>query len=361
MKNFVIAFVMVVALSNASVVSAAEDGSGLYLTLGHNWFDFDKTNASDNDNGFYAGFGVKSSEHLGLEFKYSEYDDAYVNLSGIYRLKSARESSFFWKAGLGIYTDREERTNNFNLGGGYEAYIDDKTSFVFGVDTIWSNDNHQRAIDLVPHIGFTYLIGEGRKKAYKKTKQAPKPVVLDSDNDGVIDSADQCPDTAAGAAVDSNGCELDGDKDGIVDRLDSCLETPLGAKIDDKGCRIILTEDVSIKLNVQFANNSNVVTDEYRTEVKKVADFMSQYPDTSVVIEGHTDSRGKASYNESLSERRATAVMQYLVSEFGIDQSRVSASGKGEVSPIADNATAEGRAANRRVQAEIKTSVSKPQ
>ena len=83
---------------------------------------------------------------------------------------------------------------------------------------------------------------------------------------------------------------------------------------------------------------------------------MKQYPDTSVVIEGHTDSRGAASYNKNLSQKRADAVAAYLVSQFKIELNRVSAEGKGEVSPITTNDTKEGRAENRRVQAEIKTS-----
>jgi OOP family OmpA-OmpF porin len=67
-----------------------------------------------------------------------------------------------------------------------------------------------------------------------------------------------------------------------------------------------------------------------------------------VRVEGHTDSQGSESYNQALSERRANTVLNYLVSN-GIDGDRLSASGFGENSPVADNATAEGRARNRRV------------
>jgi len=359
MKKILINTVGILSILFAtSGLSENDDGIGGYVTAGYNWFDMAKKSSVDNDDAIFGAIGVQTTKHWAYELKYSEFEASYINISSIYRLQPKIENSIFFKGGVGSYGGIPDDGINFNLGAGYEVYLRDKLSLVVGVDSIYQKEI--KAFDWVPYVGLSYRLGSGSKKSSPASKLAPTPV-LDADKDGVIDSLDQCPGSIAGAVVDSNGCELDGDKDGVVDRLDACLETPAGAKVDDKGCRIILTEDVSIKLSVQFANNSNVVTDEYRTEVKKVADFMSEYPDTSVVIEGHTDSRGKASYNKSLSERRATAVMQYLVSEFGITQARVSATGKGEVSPVADNATADGRAANRRVQAEIKTSVSKPQ
>ena len=80
---------------------------------------------------------------------------------------------------------------------------------------------------------------------------------------------------------------------------------------------------------------------------------MTSYPLTKVTIEGHSDSSGEAKYNQFLSERRATSIAKVLVDDYGIDSSRVDAIGYGEEKPIADNATAEGRKQNRRVEAVI--------
>jgi len=161
--------------------------------------------------------------------------------------------------------------------------------------------------------------------------------------------------------VDNKGCEIDSDQDGVVDSQDKCPNTPAGAKVDESGCRIILEKDVSIALNITFANNSDEITDNFTQEIQKVAEFMRQYPDTTAVIEGHTDNRGAASYNQQLSEKRAKAVMQYIVEKFSINASRLSSVGVGEASPIASNDSLEGRAKNRRVQAEIKTKVKEAQ
>jgi len=345
-------------LFTSAGLAEEEDGIGGYLTAGYNWFEMANKSSVDDDDAVFGAIGIQTTRHWAYELKFSEFEASYLNLSSVYRLQPRSENSIFFKGGIGRYSGIPDDGINFNLGAGFEYYTNDNLSLVFGVDSIYQKEI--KAFDWVPYVGLSYFFGGDNRSAQVKPK-AQKPALLDSDNDSVIDSLDQCPDSVAGAVVNAHGCELDGDNDGVVDRLDSCLETPAGAKVDDKGCRIILTENVSIDLHVQFATNSDVVTDEYRSDIKRVADFMSEYPDTNVVIEGHTDSMGKASYNKALSKKRATAVMQYLVSTFGVDPARVSADGKGEESPVADNASKEGRAANRRVQAEIKTSVSKPQ
>ena len=80
---------------------------------------------------------------------------------------------------------------------------------------------------------------------------------------------------------------------------------------------------------------------------------MSQYPQTTATVEGHTDSVGTDAYNQSLSEKRADAVRDVLVNQYGVGGDRLNAVGYGESRPVADNATEEGRAINRRVEAEV--------
>ena len=82
---------------------------------------------------------------------------------------------------------------------------------------------------------------------------------------------------------------------------------------------------------------------------------MKEHSSTSAEIEGHTDNTGKKSYNVWLSKKRAEAIKNYMISEFGIDASRLSAVGYGPDQPVSDNGTREGRAENRRVVAAIKT------
>ena len=179
------------------------------------------------------------------------------------------------------------------------------------------------------------------------TKVDAKGCELDSDGDGVVDSKDRCPGTPAGAKVDSKGCELDSDGDGVVDSKDQCPNTPAGATVDAKGCALGIVLE-----NVQFELNSGELTAESKGILDKVAASLNARKDvTSVMVIGHTDSSGAASYNQSLSEKRAKA-MDYLVSQ-GVASGILSSKGMGESAPIADNGTAEGRAKNRRVELKL--------
>jgi OOP family OmpA-OmpF porin len=176
---------------------------------------------------------------------------------------------------------------------------------------------------------------------------------LDSDRDGVYDYQDQCPDTPAGVKVDNRGCPLDSDGDGVYDYQDQCPDTPRGLKVDTNGCPILLEEKVSMVLDIEFDLNRTEIKPQYDEQLKEVADFLKTYPNTNAVIEGHTDNTGEAAYNLDLSRRRAESVRAYLITKFGIAAERLTAEGFGEGQPVASNATAQGRAKNRRVVAVI--------
>ena len=112
-------------------------------------------------------------------------------------------------------------------------------------------------------------------------------------------------------------------------------------------------EAVRVELDVKFDFDKAQVKEESYGDIKALADFMKQYPQTSTVVEGHTDSVGSDAYNQGLSERRAGAVRDVLVNQYGVESGRVQAVGYGESRPVADNATSDGRAINRRVEAEV--------
>lgn len=187
-------------------------------------------------------------------------------------------------------------------------------------------------------------------------KAAPMPVVMapvDGDGDGVPDSRDACKFTPAGIAVDMRGCPMDSDGDGITDVNDKCPGTAKGKKVDSKGCEVVEYKEVSMKLEVQFPSNSDEVTSAYETQMKALAYVLAADPKSTVVIKGYTDSAGSAAYNKDLSQRRADAVAKRLISQYGVAPSQISAVGYGEAMPVGDNSTAEGRLANRRVEAAL--------
>jgi OOP family OmpA-OmpF porin len=175
----------------------------------------------------------------------------------------------------------------------------------------------------------------------------------DSDSDGVTDDRDRCPGTQANVTVDMNGCPLDTDKDGISDLMDKCPNTPIGVRVDATGCQVKQTKKIRLNLKIEFASGKSDISTSSLDQVKKVAEAMQEYPDSTAVIEAHTDSSGAAEYNLNLSQKRANMVVHYLTNFFGIDPSRLRAVGYGESRPIADNQTKAGRKRNRRAVAII--------
>jgi outer membrane protein OmpA-like peptidoglycan-associated protein len=118
------------------------------------------------------------------------------------------------------------------------------------------------------------------------------------------------------------------------------------ARFQQEPDRVVMT----LSGAVLFKQNSAELLPIARERLREVAAVLREYQQgNSIVIEGHTDARGSASYNRQLSEKRAQSVRDFLLAE-GVDQSVVQAVGRGEDEPIASNDTADGRANNRRVE-----------
>jgi len=99
-----------------------------------------------------------------------------------------------------------------------------------------------------------------------------------------------------------------------------------------------------------FDVNSDRIRPESTPTLEEIGDMLQDHPDLRIAIEGHTDSDGDDAYNQELSQRRAEAVRQFLVDAYQIDSGRLQAEGLGETVPVGDNATAEGKQQNRRVE-----------
>lgn len=165
----------------------------------------------------------------------------------------------------------------------------------------------------------------------------------DLDNDGVADYLDACQGTPAGTPVNAKGCAMDKDGDGVADSKDQCPNTVAGAKVNAQGCAIITSLN-----GVQFDFDSAKLSSTAKTVLDKSLNKINS-TSGSIVVAGHTDSKGSAEYNNSLSAKRAAAVAAYLTSQ-GVAASKISSKGYGESMPIADNSNAAGRLQNRRVE-----------
>lgn len=206
-----------------------------------------------------------------------------------------------------------------------------------------------------------------------------KGCALDGDGDGVTDSADLCPNTPKGVTVNANGCPADGDKDGVPDGIDQCPNTLPGVPVEANGCAkdsdgdgvpdiadqcpntaqgsAVMTNGCGdsqalVLEDVNFEFNSAKLTPNARTILNDTVALLKENAGFRVEIGGHTDSIGSASYNQSLSQRRARSVADYLISK-GVASSRLEAVGYGETQPIESNMLEAGRAQNRRVEMKV--------
>src|SRR6266576_6163408 len=225
---------------------------------------------------------------------------------------------------------------------------------------------------------------------------------LDSDKDGVPDGIDKCPNTPAGATVDASGCPLDSDLDGVPDGLDQCPNTPAGTKVDAAGCPLPIGAEKTplapvptptpaptpgkcppappgsqvdangclilfapeaarsptpgapprptlILTGVNFETGRSALTRDSYMVLDAVAASLLANPEIRIEIAGYTDSTGTKFSNLRLSQSRAVAVRFYLARK-GVTPARMAAKGYGASGYIAPNATAAGRAQNRRVE-----------
>ncbi|MGH7538645.1 MAG: OmpA family protein [Gemmatimonadales bacterium] len=205
---------------------------------------------------------------------------------------------------------------------------------------------------------------------------------MDGDRDGVADGIDQCVDSPAGATVDAKGCPLDADADGVADPLDRCANTTRGVPVDSVGCvsardsdtdgvtdaadrcpntrretrvdaigcaDLFVERGATALRGLAFGVGSATLTAGSYTVLDGVAAALLAHPEVRVEIAAYTDDAGAPAANLRLSQLRAEAVRGYLISR-GVAANRLLGRGFGSANPIASNATAAGRAQNRRVE-----------
>ena len=180
--------------------------------------------------------------------------------------------------------------------------------------------------DVLASVGVVVPLGPAPTAAVVPAPMAPSCADLDDDGDGVNNCDDKCPDSQPGQTVGPDGC-------------------PVPLSIDLKG--------------VNFDFDKSTLRPDAVDVLSEAAQILQRYPELKVEVAGHTDSKGTEAYNQLLSERRATAVYNYLTTN-GVSNSRlVGPNGYGESRPIAPNANAdgsdnpEGRAKNRRTELNV--------
>lgn len=301
----------------------------------------------DNNGGFGAELGYRfkqkfearfSFSFLELEAKKNGFDAPNGSLTALDLLYFPTGKNFYALAGLDNM-DIIDSELSLDMGAGYRHYITENAALYFeGKGHYQFDENHK---DFSARLGFIFFFGDSGSGAKAASAPAPAPA-----------PAKVAP--VAAAPVDS-------DNDGVIDANDNCPNTPAAHKVDANGCTVFLEDEVSIELVVPFANNSSEVAASEFAEIEQVAQFLKSYPETSITIEGHTSAQGNAAYNKKLSQKRADAVVEVLVKEFDIAASRLAAKGLGEEQLLDTANTKAAHAKNRRIEARATVAKKTPQ
>jgi len=206
--------------------------------------------------------------------------------------------------------------------------------FFYDLNDNWALRGDLRAISYFGNGGGTDAVASvGALYRFTEKKPEPAPIDGDDDQDGVLNSKDKCPNTPRNHVVNADGCP------------------------------IVVTQNVVRDLKVNFDTDKWDVKPQYYSEIASLASLLKEYPDARVEIQGHADASGRPDKNQVLSQSRANAIADLLNTTFGIAKERITAVGYGATRPIADNATVEGRAKNRRMlavtQVQVKVTVKK--
>ncbi len=294
---------------------------------------FDGEQDVDNALTYGLGIGYNLTERWGVEaaFNYVNADFETGNremnvslgrLDALYHFNVTDRFVPYLAAGVGGINFNPDGAKSdedalVNYGVGVKYFLTKNIALRGDVRHVISFD--ETYSNLLYTAGLSFFFGGEKETVAAAPAPAPKPAPApapapapkDSDGDGVYDDADKCPGTPAQARVDRRGCWV---LRGVLFDFDKATIKPEGRPVLDE-VLVVLNNNPSMRVNIQ----------------------------------GHTDSMGSDAWNQKLSERRAAAVLEALVSA-GIEPARLTSKGFGEGMPAATNETKEGRALNRRVE-----------
>jgi OOP family OmpA-OmpF porin len=304
---------------------------------------FNRAADADFNYGVHGRYHFNQAFNAELAVTRTEFDKTNLrfdnlNLLGVYRLSGAADFSPIVGLGLGATRIKNYVSKSVKLTAlarlGLEYGVSQSYSVGLFADYQYVSKflgemPGGRAHIITPQLALTWYFGGD----YSVQKEEASPV-----------KEVKAAPVVKSTLVDES--QLDSDNDGVKDLDDKCPNTPAGVKVNSIGCAI--DEKASMQINVEFASGKAVLASKYNAHMKEVSSFLKKYPEVNVQIEGYTDNTGSEAKNIKLSQQRANAVMNALVKQ-GVAKSRLSAKGFGPKDPLQDNSTLEGRQANRRV------------
>ncbi|PTO52644.1 hypothetical protein CWN94_16660 [Vibrio splendidus] len=330
--------IMCAVIAASGLASAPSIAATTYVgaKVGMGWLDsacVDGTKCDDDaiGAGIYSGynfsdkFGIElSSDFLG-DYKTSftkngttsQFSDPIIaiSLTPMYRLAVQQEFDVFFKAGPAYISHGGEDDVVLSAGIGLEKQL--SSDWAVRVEYQYFDDFDDNYVqDLNSNllsIGVSYNFGTGNTTASAAAATASAVAVTQAPSEPITEPA-------------------------VV--------------VEEKMAVVVTKAQTESYSQEMFATNSTELSTDGKIALMPLVEVLKAHPQSSVAVVGHTDSTGAAEYNLMISKKRAAAVAAYI-EEQGIEADRITASGEGEENPIASNATAEGRAQNRRVDATI--------
>ena len=339
---------MAIALAATSASTFAAEQEGFYIGAFGDYYDASWKNMREQagldvneSTGWGAELGYRFNDYWSARLEYADLDfnahDKVLNnrndidgerygIDALYHFGGGPFYGLFGLKDIDVVDD-----NTFvNAGVGYRHFVTD--NFFVNAETSVYQGLDKGYTDVGAKLGINYFFGQ-KSAPVAPVEPAPQP------------EPEIVPVPVALA---------DTDKDSIPDVDDKCANTPMTDAVGSDGCTLYEDTEVTVSLLVTFPNNDSSVSQQYLNDIDEVATFLKEYPDTTVLLEGHTSAVGKASYNKWLSKKRADAVAKKLIAD-GIAEDRITTAGLGEERLKNEANTAKAHAENSRVEAHVKS------
>lgn len=347
-RNFLMVAALATLMSGAGQAQADQRAGTFTLSpmIGYHVFEGDQP--IDDDLTFGLGAGYNFTDNWGTELM-ANYTDAdgdqgaddanswIGTLNALYHLFPRSPISPYLQAGVGAaYLDQTDPQTNFlvNYGLGLKVYMLEDIALRADARHIIAFD---QGVDEWNHTDNNVLLTAGLTFQFGGAEPAPEPRAVQP-------APAPAPKPAPAPAPVAPAAPLDSDQDGVPDDRDQCPNTVRGVMVDEKGCPI------SLNIHIEFDFDKAEIKPEFYGELEKAARFIQEHQAPKILVAGHTDSTGTDEYNKGLSDRRAAAVRQFLAEKHNVPADKLVSRGYGESRPIATNETEAGRQQNRRTE-----------
>jgi OOP family OmpA-OmpF porin len=358
-----------IILSALSLATFAEPAPGVTVFPQVGLISYSGTSNIEIDPDYGLGVGYQFFNPWAVELTYLKGSsslgdssntsvDTYLwHLNGLYHFSNSNKLRPYFTFGLGesnVNIDAISKGTEKQINGGIGAKWQGWKNTDFRAEFKLYESEADNAIQSTFNIGIHHVITNASKSASTKPARLSSFDAPDSDNDGVVNGRDQCPNSPPRQSVNKVGCFADQDQDGVADAKDRCPDTTNQANaVNAQGCYVTTRDSVQINVLFNFDFDSSATKPKHVDSVKKIVSFAKEHSDASIELSGHTDSIGPSDYNLALSKARVAAVAKLVEMNTRIPAEKIKRQGFGETKPVKGNDTSANRQANRRVEGTV--------